>query len=128
MYQQVPSSHVPKRKISSTNERKTKRRFSETPRDVSEGPEFHIEEAEVAMEIQEQSEGPEFTGNIRENRKHFLTVLKGIQLNKEESAYFQHEDLVILKFRSHKNSSSGKPKIVHLLTTAHKPALGNTTK
>ena len=68
------------------------------------------------------------TGTIRENRKHFPTVLKGIQLNKGESAYFQHEDLVVLKFRSHKKSSSGKPKIVYLLTTAHKPALGNTTK
>ena len=60
VYQQVPSSHVPKRKISSTNKRKTKRIFAETPRDVSESPEFHIEEAEVAMEVQEQPEGPDF--------------------------------------------------------------------
>ena len=49
-----------KKKISSTNKRKTKRRFAETPRDVSEGPEFHIEDSEVAMEVQELPEGPEF--------------------------------------------------------------------
>ena len=68
------------------------------------------------------------TGTIRENRKHFPTELKRIELNKGESAYLQHEDLVGVKFRAHKNTSSGKPKIVHLLTTAHKPAQGNTTK
>ena len=60
VYQKLPSSHVPKRKISSTNKRKTKRRFAETSRDVSEGLEFHIEDSEVAMEVQEQPEGPEF--------------------------------------------------------------------
>ena len=85
MYQQVPSSHVQKRKLSSTNERKTKRRFAETPRDVSEGPEFHIEEAEVAMEIQEQSEGPEFHMEDAEGAREVLEQLEGPEFHMEDA-------------------------------------------
>ena len=68
------------------------------------------------------------TGTIRENRKQFPGELKRIALNKGESAFFQHDDIVIMKYRSLKNSSSGKPKVVHLLSTAHRPAQGNTNK
>ena len=68
------------------------------------------------------------TGTIRENRKQFPGELKRIALNKGESAFFQHDDIVIMKYRSLKNSSSGKPKVVHLLSTAHRPAQRNTNK
>ena len=69
VYQQLTSSHVPKRKISSTNKRKTKRRFAETPRDVSEGPEFCMEDAEGARVVQEQPEGPQPQGRAGRDRR-----------------------------------------------------------
>ena len=68
------------------------------------------------------------TGTIRENRKQFLGELKRIALNKGESAYYQHDDIVVIKYRSLKDSLSGKPKILHVLSTAHKAAQGNTNK
>ena len=85
MYQQLPSSHVPKRKISSTNERKTKRRFAETPRDVSEGPEFRIEDAEVAMEILEQPEGPEFHVEDAEGAREVQEQPEGPEFHVEDA-------------------------------------------
>ena len=68
------------------------------------------------------------TGTIRENKKQFPGELKRIALNKGESAFIQHDDIAIMKYRHLKNSSSGKPKVVHLLSTAHWPAQGNTNK
>ena len=68
------------------------------------------------------------TGTKRENRKQFPGELKRIALNKGESAFIQHDDIVIMKYRSLKNSSSRKPKVIHLLSTAHRPAQGNTNK
>ena len=68
------------------------------------------------------------TGTIRDHRKHFPTELKRAILDKGESAYFHHDNIVVMKYRAHKNSSTGKPKIVHLLTTSHRPAQANTTK
>ena len=81
----------------------------------------------IALEEHLLQNDTHVTGTIRENRKQFPGELKRIALNKGESAFFQHDDIVIMKYRSLKNSSSGKPKVVHLLSTAHRPAQGNTT-
>ena len=72
--------------------------------------------------------GTHITGTIRDHRKHFPTELKRVILDKGELAYFNHDKIVIMKYRAHRNTSSGKPKTVHLLTTSHRPAQGNTTK
>ena len=68
------------------------------------------------------------TGTIRENRKQFPSELKRIALNKGASAYFQHDDMIVMKYRSLQDSSTGKSKVVYLLSTAHKPTEGNTNK
>ena len=65
---------------------------------------------------------------IRENRKQFPGELKRIALKKEASAYFQHDHMMVMKYRSLKDSSTEKSKVVHLLSTAHMPTEGNTNK
>ena len=66
------------------------------------------------------------TRAIRETRKHFLPELKRVTLNRGGSAYFEHDDIIVMRCRAHK--SSGNANIVHLLTTAHKPLQTNSSK
>ena len=68
------------------------------------------------------------TGTIRENRRHFPLDLKRIALDKGSSAFFEHNELVVVKFRAHKDSSSGKAKVVYLLSSSHRPELRNTAR
>ena len=72
--------------------------------------------------------GTHVTGTIRYSRKHFPTELKSLCLEKGSAAFCQHDGLVITKYRAKKYRSSGKPKIVHVLSTAHLPSMGQTRK
>ena len=72
--------------------------------------------------------GTHITGTIRDNRKHFPNELKAVQLGKGEAAYYQSDGIVIAKFRAHKDKAVGKPKTVHILSTAHGAEMGNTSK
>ena len=72
--------------------------------------------------------GTHVTGTIRDNRKHFPTELKSLALDKGAAAFYQHDGLMIAKYRALKDRASGKPKVVCVLSTAHTPAMGNTNK
>ena len=67
--------------------------------------------------------GTHVIGTIRDNRKHFPTKLKSPNLDEGAAAFYEHDGLVIAKYKS-----TGKPKTVHVLITAHTPAMGNTNK
>ena len=45
-----------------------------------------------------------------------------------ESALYQHSGLVVVKYRSMKDRTAGKPKLVYVLSTAYAPAMGHTNK
>ena len=72
--------------------------------------------------------GTHVTGTIRDSRTHFPTKLKSLCLEKGSAAYYQHDGLVIMKYRAKKDISRGRPKIVHVLSTAHPPSMGQTRK
>ena len=72
--------------------------------------------------------GTHVTGTIRENRNQFCVQLKELNLEKGEAAHYQHEGIVVTKYRAHKDKATGKPKIVYVLSTAHSVAMGNTSK
>ena len=72
--------------------------------------------------------GTHVTGTIRDSRKHFPTELKSLCLEKGSAAFYQHYDLVITKYRAKKDRSSGRQKIVHVLSRAHPPSMGQTRK
>ena len=64
----------------------------------------------------------------RENRKQFPVQLKELNLEKGEAAHYQHEGILVTKYRAHKDKATGKPQIVYVLSTAHSVAIGNTSK
>ena len=68
------------------------------------------------------------TGTIRDSRKHFPTKWKSLCLEKGSAAFNQHDGLVITKYRAKKDRSSGRPMIVHVLSTAHPPSMGRPEK
>ena len=72
--------------------------------------------------------GTHVTGTIRDNRRHFPTKLKAIVLEKGEAAFYEHDGIVILKYRAKKDRANGKPKIVNVLSTSHAPEMGHTNK
>ena len=49
------------------------------------------------------------TGTIRENEKSFLLELKNTILWKEEAAFYQHDNIVIVKYRTKRDSAAGNP-------------------
>ena len=68
------------------------------------------------------------TGIIRETRKQFPPELKRVNLNREGSAYFEHDDIVVIKHKAHQDRSTGKATVGHFLMTAYKPLQANTSK
>ena len=72
--------------------------------------------------------GTYVTGTIREHRKHFPVEMKALRLEKGDVAFYQHEDMVVGKYRAKKDRSSGKPKEVYVLSISHVPAMGHTNK
>ena len=55
--------------------------------------------------------GTHVTGTVRENRKQFPVQLKELNLEKEEAAHYQHEGIVVTKYRVHKDKATGKPRL-----------------
>ena len=58
----------------------------------------------------------------------FQTKLKSLNLVKGAAVFYEHDGLVIAKYRARKDKSTGKPKIVHVLSTADIPTMGNISK
>ena len=54
--------------------------------------------------------------------------MKALRLEKGDAAFYQHEDVVVAKYRAKKDRSNGKPKEVYVLSTAHASAMGYTNK
>ena len=54
--------------------------------------------------------------------------MKALRLEKCDAAFYQHEDVVVAKYRAKKTRMNGKPKEVYVLSTAHAPAMGHTNK
>ena len=74
------------------------------------------------------NKGTHVTGTIRDNRKQFPVQLKELILEKGEAAHFQHEGIVVTKYRALQDKARGNPKVVHVLSTAHAVRMGNTSK
>ena len=68
------------------------------------------------------------TGTIRKHRKHFPVEMKALRLDKGYAAFYQHEDMVVVKYRAKKDRSNGKPEEVYVLSTACPPVMGHTNK
>ena len=54
--------------------------------------------------------------------------MKALRLEKDDAAFYQHEDVVVAKYRAKKDRSNEKPKAVYVLSTVHGPAKGLTNK
>ena len=60
--------------------------------------------------------------------KNIPTQLREVILNRGGAAYYNHGDIVMVKYGGNKDSSRGQPKISYVLSTGHSAGLGNTTK
>ena len=49
-------------------------------------------------------------GTIREHRKHFLVEMKALRFEKGDAAFYQHEDVVVAKYRAKKDRIKWKAK------------------
>jgi hypothetical protein len=69
-------------------------------------------------------------GTVRSNRNNFPRELASAQIEKGQSIFYKCEEKKVLavKFRSSKDKTGNKPKIVHLLSTCHKAEVKNTKK
>ena len=54
--------------------------------------------------------GTHITRTMTDTRKHFLVELKTMKLQKGEAAFYQHNGLVVVKYRAMKDRAAGKPK------------------
>ena len=72
--------------------------------------------------------GINVTGTIRENRKQFPPELKKTGLQKGEASFYQHDTIVIVRYRAKRDSSRGHPKVVYVLSTSHRAAMKNTNR
>ena len=73
-------------------------------------------------------DGTNVTGTIRENRKQFPLKLKNTILQKGEAAFYQHDSIVIVKYRAKRDSARGQPKVVFVLSTSYGAAMKNTNR
>lgn len=68
-------------------------------------------------------------GTIRPNRKMFPKDFPADNDMPKGSAVFKgHENILAMKYRAAQNKSQNKPKVVHLLSTKHKPIMKNTSR
>ena len=68
-------------------------------------------------------------GTIRPNRKMFPKDFPADNDMPKGSAVFQgHENILAMKYRAAQNKSQNKQKVVHLLSTKHKPVMKNTSR
>ena len=63
-------------------------------------------------------------GTIRENS--FPLKLKNASLQKGEEAFYQHDSIVIVKYRAKRDSARWQPKVVYVLSTSQGAAMKNT--
>ena len=66
------------------------------------------------------------TGTIR--GKQFPLELKNTILQKGEAAFYQHDSIVIVKYRAKRDSARGQPKVVYVLSMSHGAAMKNTNR
>jgi len=68
--------------------------------------------------------GTTLVGTVRPNRRDFPTALADVAIEKGEAKFAMSDNGVLaVKFRSHKDKSGKKTKIVYMLTTCHPNAL-----
>ena len=68
-------------------------------------------------------------GTIRPNRKMFPKDFPADNDMPKDSAVFKgHENILAMKYRAAQNKSQNNPKVVHLLSTKHKPVMKNTSR
>lgn len=67
-------------------------------------------------------------GTVRPNRKNFPKQLSAETIPKGESLFYKCNDIMAVKYRSHKDKSTGKPKVVHLISTRHRNEAADTGK
>ena len=62
-------------------------------------------------------------GTIRNNRKNFAKELIDAQLQKGEAAFYKcdNPNMIACKYRATKDKSTGKQKVVYMLSTCHQP-------
>ena len=70
--------------------------------------------------------GTNVTGTIRENRKQFLLELKNTIWQKGEAAFYQHDSIVIVKYRAKRDSARGQHIVVYVLSSSHGAVVKNT--
>ena len=72
--------------------------------------------------------GTNVTGTIRENRIQIPLELKNTILQKGEAAFYQHDSIVILKYRAKRDSARWQPKVVYALSMSHGADMKNTKR
>ena len=72
--------------------------------------------------------GTNVAGTIRENRKQFPLELKNTSLQKGDASFYQHDSIVIVKYRAERDNARGQPKVLYVLSTSHRAAMKNTKR
>jgi hypothetical protein len=69
-------------------------------------------------------------GTVRSNRKNFPNELAMTNIQRGSAMFYScnENNLLAVKYRSHKDKSDGRPKVVHMLSTCHMNNMGNTNK
>ena len=61
-----------------------------------------------------------------ENRKQFPLELRNTILQNGEVAFYQHDSIIIVKYRAKRDSARGQPKAIYVLSTSHRAVMKNT--
>jgi hypothetical protein len=69
-------------------------------------------------------------GTIRTNRRLFPRELGATDIPKGTSMFYscENKNIMVTKYRSHKDKSDGRPKVVHVLSTVHSNTVRATNK
>ena len=60
--------------------------------------------------------------------KQFPLELKNTILQKGEAAFYQHDSIVIRKYRAKGAGARGQPKMVYVLSTSHRASMKNANR
>ena len=73
------------------------------------GHNFYIDNFYISLRLTKYliENGANVTGTIMENRKQFPLELKNTSLQKGEAAFYQHDIIVIVKYRAKRDSARG---------------------
>jgi len=74
--------------------------------------------------------GVGLVGTVRPNRKNFPKALASTSLEKGEAEFYYESTrkVMAVKYRAMKDKAQKKPKVVHMLTTAHPNTMENSKK